>query len=147
METLLSAIIKDKHDALYTIAPGATVKEAVQVMTESNVGCILVMNQGHLEGLFTERDLMKRVVHPGLDASITPIRDVMTTEIAIATPKMTVGEAMALCTHKRLRHLPVYQDNTTLLGIVSAGDLTKWAIQDQEHTIDDLTRYIYGERA
>lgn len=147
METLLGAIIKDKHQALFTVAPDAPVSEAVAVMTEGNVGSVMVMNRGELQGLFTERDLMRRVVHEGLDPHTTLIHDVMTTEIAIVSPKMTVGEAMALCTEKRLRHLPVYDDDGTLLGIVSAGDLTKWAIDEQEHTIDDLTRYIYGERA
>lgn len=147
METLLGAIVKDKHQALFTVTPDALVKDAVEVMTEGNVGSVMVMTHGHLEGLFTERDLMRRVIYRGLDPATTPVRDVMTTEIAIVSPKMTVGEAMSLCTQKRLRHLPVYQDDGTLLGIVSAGDLTKWAISEQEHTIDDLTRYIYGDRA
>ena len=147
METLLGAIIKDKHQALYTVAPDAPIREAVDIMTDGNVGCIMVMDHGHLEGLFTERDLLKRVVHKGLDVATTPIRDVMTSEIATVSPKMTVGEAMSLCTQRRVRHLPVYETDGTLLGIISAGDLTKWAISEQEHTIDDLTRYIYGERA
>ena len=147
METLLGAIVKDKHQALFTVAPDAPVKEAVEVMTEGNVGSVMVMTHGHLDGLFTERDLMRRVIYRGLDPAATPIRDVMTTEVAIVSPKMTVGEAMSLCTQKRLRHLPVYEDDGTLLGIVSAGDLTKYAISEQEHTIEDLTRYIYGDRA
>ncbi|MDN3518972.1 CBS domain-containing protein [Aquisalimonas lutea] len=146
METRLGTILKEKPQALFTVASDATVQEAVDIMSNSNVGCIMVMDHGRLMGLFTERDLMKRVIHAGLNPRQTAVHDVMTTEIATVTPALTVGEAMALCTDKRLRHLPVY-DGDTLLGIVSAGDLTKWAISEQEHTIDDLTRYIYGERA
>ena len=147
MEMLLGAILKEKPQALFTISQNASVQEAVDVMAESNVGCVMVMDHGHLQGLFTERDLMRRVVHQGRDPKTTTVAEVMTTEIATVSPKITVGEAMALCTEKRLRHLPVYDGNGDLLGMVSAGDLTKWAINEQEHTIDDLTRYIYGERA
>ncbi len=147
METLLGAIIKDKHDALYTVRPDASVQEAVNAMADVNVGAILVMDRGKLCGLFTERDVMRRVLAVGLDPHATPVSDVMTVEIATVSPHITVGEAMALCTQKRVRHLPVYDDGGDLLGIVSAGDLTKWAISEQEHTIDDLTRYIYGEHA
>lgn len=147
MEMLLGAILKEKPQALFTISENASVKEAVDIMAESNVGCVMVMDHGRLQGLFTERDLMRRVVHQGRDPQATTVAEVMTTEIATVSPRITVGEAMALCTQKRLRHLPVYDDNNDLLGMVSAGDLTKWAISEQEHTIEDLTRYIYGAQA
>lgn len=146
MEMMLSAILKEKPQALFTVSQDATVQEAADIMAESNVGCVMVMDHGKMQGLFTERDLMRRVVHERRDPRETKVRDVMTTEIATVGPELTVGEAMALCTEKRLRHLPVYADNGDLLGMVSAGDLTKWAISEQEHTIDDLTRYIYGAR-
>ena len=144
MDTRLGTILRDKPQALYTVAPDATVQEAVKTMAEANVGCIVIMGDGKLQGLFTERDLMTRVIGAGREPRETPIRDVMTSAIATVTPKITVGEAMALCTERRLRHLPVY-DGDTMLGIISAGDLTKWAISEQEHTIDELSRYIYGE--
>lgn len=144
MDTRLGTILRDKPQALYTVAPDATVQEAVKTMAEANVGCIVIMGDGKLQGLFTERDLMTRVIGAGREPTETPIRDVMTSAIATVTPKITVGEAMALCTERRLRHLPVY-DGDTMLGIISAGDLTKWAISEQEHTIDELSRYIYGE--
>lgn len=147
MEMLLGAILKEKPQALFTVSQNASVKEAVDIMAESNVGCVMVIDHGRLQGLFTERDLMRRVVHQGRDPKTTTVAEVMTKEVATVSPKITVGEAMALCTQKRLRHLPVYDDNEDLLGMVSAGDLTKWAISEQEHTIDDLTRYIYGSKA
>ena len=145
MDQSLITILKQKSEALYTVPPAATVTEAVKIMADGQVGAVLVMEQGHLRGLFTERDLMMRVVNAGLDPAATPIRDVMTTDIATVSPKLTVGEAMTLCTRKRMRHLPVF-DGDTLLGVVSAGDLTKAAVDGQQHTIDDLYRYIYGEK-
>lgn len=143
METTLGTIIKEKPGALYTVSPDASVQEAVNVMVEGGVGCVMVMNEGRLEGLFTERDLMHRVVSRDLDPRQVAARDVMTREIATVSPKLTVGEAMALCTEKRLRHLPVYEGDT-LIGMVSSGDLTKYAVSEQQHTIEDLIRYISG---
>jgi len=107
------------------------------------VGCVLVMDHGHLAGLFTERDLMRRINYKGLNPGDEAIKTHMTRELIVGSPDMTVGEAMHLCTEHRIRHVPVF-DGDTLLGMVSAGDLTKWAVQDQQHTIEDLTRYIYG---
>jgi CBS domain-containing protein len=143
METTLGTILKEKQGVLYSVPPEASVQEAVDVMVEGGVGCVLVMKQGRLEGLFTERDLMHRVVTHQLDPKQVVVREVMTREIATVSPKLTVGEAMALCTEKRLRHLPVYEGDT-LLGIVSSGDLTKYAVDEQQHTIEDLIRYISG---
>lgn len=143
METTLGTIVKEKPGALYTVSPDASVQEAVNVMVEGGVGCVMVMNEGRLEGLFTERDLMHRVVSRDLDPRQVAARDVMTREIATVSPKLTVGEAMALCTEKRLRHLPVYEGDT-LIGMVSSGDLTKYAVSEQQHTIEDLIRYISG---
>lgn len=143
MEMTLGTIIKEKPGVLYTVTPDATVQQAVNVMVEGGVGCVMVMNEGRLEGLFTERDLMHRVVSRELDPGQVATRDVMTREIATVSPKLTVGEAMALCTEKRLRHLPVYEGDT-LIGMVSSGDLTKYAVREQQHTIEDLIRYISG---
>jgi len=143
METTLGSILKEKQAVLYTVTPEATVEDAVKVMVEGGVGCVLILNQGRLEGLFTERDLMHRVVYAGLDAGQTAVEEVMTREIATVSPAVTVNEAMALCTEKRLRHLPVYERDT-LVGIVSSGDLTKSSVREQQHTIDDLIKYISG---
>ena len=114
MDQSLITILKQKSEALYTVPPDASVAEAVKIMADGQVGAVMVMEHGHLRGLFTERDLMIRVVNAGLDPARTPIRDVF--------------------------------DGDTLLGVVSAGDLTKAAVDDQQHTIDDLYRYIYGEK-
>ena len=146
MEMTLGAILKEKSAALFSVTTGTSVADAVTVMVDGGVGSVLVMDHGQLKGVFTERDLMCRVVYHGLDPRQTPIEEVMTSDIATVRPSLTVGEAMSLCTQKRIRRLPVV-DGETLLGVVSSGDLTKWAVHDQQHTIDDLTRYIYGSPA
>ncbi|MEA5445505.1 CBS domain-containing protein [Gammaproteobacteria bacterium AB-CW1] len=143
MEQSLGSILKDKPGELLAVGPNASVSEAARTMSSHNKGCVLVMDEGGLRGLFTERDLMRRVVAEGLDPARTPVNDVMTSEIVTVGPEVTIGEAMSLCTQRRLRHLPIYKDGE-LLGIVSAGDLTKALVNDKQHTIDDLIGYIYG---
>lgn len=143
MDTTLREILSQKSDEIYSVSLDASVQEAVQIMVDGGVGSVLVMNEDRLEGLFTERDLMRRVAYAGLDPADTPVRKVMTTEIATVSPALRVDEAMSLCTERRLRHLPVYVDDE-LVGIASLGDLTKAAVKDQQHTIEDLIKYIYG---
>ena len=146
MDTRLSAILREKESKIHTVKPEASVQDAVALMAREGIGCVLVMDGDRLFGLFTERDVVNRVLEPGKDPAGTRIMDVATTEIATVSPDLNVGEAMSLCTDRRVRHLPVY-DEGKLVGLVSAGDLTKAAIRDQQHTIEDLTHYIYGEQA
>lgn len=143
MDTTLRDILSQKSSKIYSVPLDASVQEAVRVMVDGGVGSVLVMNEGRLAGLFTERDLMRRVTYAGLDPASTSVRETMTTEIATVAPSLRVDEAMSLCTERRLRHLPVYEDDE-LIGLVSLGDLTKTAVQDQQHTIEDLIKYIYG---
>ncbi len=143
METTLREILSRKSSEIHSVPLDASVQDAVRTMVDGGVGSVLVMDEGRLKGLFTERDLMRRVAYAGLDPAETPVRDKMTTEIATVAPTLRVDEAMSLCTDRRLRHLPVYE-NDELVGIVSLGDLTKAAVQDQQHIIEDLIKYIYG---
>lgn len=144
MDMSLREVLTGKPDTtIHSVRPEATVQEAVDAMVNGGVGCVLVLEGDRLHGLFTERDLMCRVVGRDRDPKDTPIWEVMTAEVATVGPDVTIGEAMSLCTQRRLRHLPVYEAGR-LIGLVSAGDLTKAAIQDKQHTIDDLISYIYG---
>lgn len=143
MDTTLREILSQKSSEIYSVPLDSSVQDAVRKMVDGGVGSVLVMNENRLEGLFTERDLMRRVAYAGLDPASTPVRETMTTEIATVSPGLRVDEAMSLCTERRLRHLPVYEDEK-LVGIVSLGDLTKAAVKDQQHTIEDLIKYIYG---
>lgn len=143
MDIRLREVLSGKSGRIHTVPIDARVREAVATMVDNRIGCVLVMDGDRLQGLFTERDLMIRVVHKGLDPDATPVREVMTTEIATVSPDLRVDEAMSLCTERRLRHLPVYEQER-MIGIVSMGDLTKAAVRDQEHIIEDLISYIYG---
>jgi len=143
MDMTLRSILSGKSLRLYVVGPNDTVREAVRTMVAGGVGSVLVMDEGGLRGLFTERDLMRRVVAEGRDPSRVLVEEVMTTEIVTVSPDITISQAMALSSERRIRHLPVYEGDT-LMGMVSAGDLTKAAVQDKQHTIDDLISYIYG---
>ncbi|ABI56569.1 CBS domain-containing protein [Alkalilimnicola ehrlichii MLHE-1] len=142
MENTLHAVLKDKGVALYSVDADVPVAEAIKTMADGHVGCVLVMEKGSLRGIFTERDVMIRVVHDGKDPAQTPVSEVMTREVAVVPPTMTVEEAMVVCLERRVRHLPVY-DGSDLEGVVSSGDLMRWVIGDQKHMIDDLIQYIY----
>jgi len=143
MDMTLRSILEGKHGEIVAVGPNASVREAVRAMVSHDVGCVLVMDEGGVRGLFTERDLMRRVVARGQNELQTLVSEVMTDEVVTVGPDVTVSEAMSLCTERRIRHLPVYANNE-LIGIVSAGDLTKAAVRDKQHTIDDLISYIYG---
>jgi CBS domain-containing protein len=144
METKLSILLQDKGSAVHTVAPDATVLDAVRRMNEAGVGSLLVMNGDELVGIFTERDVLRRVVDSDLDAAATRIAKVMTRDLVTVGPGATVAEAMTVVTEKRCRHLPVCEEGR-LLGVVSSGDLTRWATRSQATHIQDLVNYITGK--
>jgi len=109
-------------------------------MVEKRIGSILVMDKGDVVGIFTERDALNRVLDRGLPPQRTRLRDVMTKKPVVASPSVTVEEAMVIMTERRLRRLPVCEGKR-LVGIISIGDLTKWVIRENAH----LQRYIWPE--
>ncbi len=141
MKTHLNALLRHKGDTVHTIAANATVLEAVRSMNEQRIGSLLVEENGEIVGIFSERDVLCRVVDQGRDSAATAVNEVMTRELCTVGPETTVEEAMAVCTEQRYRHLPV-MDGTRLLGIVSSGDLTRWLIRHQAFQIKDLVSYI-----
>lgn len=141
MITLLSALIDDKNRQVYTVAPDVSVAIAVQEMNQHNIGALLVVEDDELVGIFTERDVLVRVVAARLDPTITAVRQVMTAHPVCVSPEMSLDEAMLLVTEKRFRHLPVIH-NGVLYGLISSGDLTRWLVRDQGHRISDLSAYI-----
>lgn len=143
MEIPLRSILGTKPDALYRVDSTATAAEAIRIMNDANVGCVLVTDTDGLAGIFSERDVLRRVADQGLDPTSVVVRDVMTTKLITVTPVMTVEQALALCTDRRIRHLPV-MENGRLLGLVSIGDLVRSIISAQARTIDGLINYIHG---
>ena len=140
-------ILKSKTDhGVYSIAPAATVYEALKLMADKNIGSLLVMEGKAIIGIVTERDYARKIVLLGRASPETPVREIMSHAVMFVGPKHTTEQCMALMTQNRMRHLPV-MDGGRLLGLVSIGDLVKDIISEQEFIIDQLERYITGERA
>lgn len=143
MHEPLKTLLGEKDGTLYTVTPETTVLEAARTMSDVRIGSLLVIENDQPVGIFTERDVMKRVVGLGKDPAATRVDDVMSREMACVSPSTTVGEAMKIITEKRFRHLPVVEDGR-VLGMVSIGDLTSWMVRDQQQEIQLLVNYIAG---
>lgn len=139
----VNAVLADKGRQIYGIAPTATVRDAVRLMNDNGVGAMLVLIDNQPLGIFTERDVLRRVVDAGKDPRSTRVGEVMTTELITVEPSTTVEEAMALMTKHRCRHLPVMQDGR-ISGVISIGDLTRWVSIKQEGELRKLVDYITG---
>jgi CBS domain-containing protein len=139
-------IVKSKPALIvHTIAPSATVFDAVTLMADKDIGALLVMEGETIYGMVTERDYVRKMVLMGRASKDTPVRVIMTSEIIYVRPNQTTDECMALMTECRVRHLPV-MDGGTLIGIISIGDLVKDIISEQQFTIEQLQQYISGAR-
>lgn len=143
MENPISEILQAKGRALFAVAPRDSVYDAVRLMNEKNIGAVAVLDGGRLVGMFTERDVLRRVIDSGCDARTTPIADVMTREIVYVRPDTTVQEAMIIVRAKACRHLPVMEGDTAV-GMVSVRDLITHVVDGQEHRIAELVQYISG---
>ncbi len=142
--TSVAEILRSKPDqAVYSIAPGVSVYDALRLMADKNIGALLVVEEGKIVGILSERDYARKVVLMDRSSKQTAVREVMTTSVMYARPDQTNEECMALMTDNRLRHLPVI-DHGRLLGLVSIGDLVKDIISEQQFTIEQLQHYIQG---
>jgi len=143
--TTVAQILRSKPDSIVcTIAPQASVFDAVKLMADRNIGALLVKDGESIVGIVTERDYARKVVLLARASKDTPVRDIMTTSVICVRPGQTSDECMALMTGKRVRHLPVLEDGK-LLGIVSIGDLVKDVIAEQKFIIEQLQHYIAGD--
>ena len=136
-------ILKTKKDQLISIAPEATVFEAIKLMADKGVGALLVMESGKLLGIMSERDYARKVIIQGKSSKETSVSAIMTGKVMVVTPRNTIEECMALMTEKYVRHLPVVEDGI-VLGVVSIGDVVKAIISEQHFTINNLINYITG---
>jgi len=138
VETVMA--LKQQADELIAVDAGATVMEAVNVLVERGIGAVLIRNEdGLVDGIFTERDLMRRVVHAGRDPTSTPISMVMTRDVRFVSPGTTVEAAMALMQLNRFRHLLV-MDGPRVFGLVSMGDMTNYLIRHGEGRFEAAVR-------
>ncbi len=145
MHQLLSAILEEKSSEVLQIDGGATVFEAITKMVDANVGSLLVTEDGEIVGIMTERDYLRRVTLQGRTDKETPVRDIMSSPLVVATPETLIDECMAMMTDRRIRHLPVV-DGGEVVGVVSIGDLVKFRAKKQAFEIKYLTDYITGGR-
>jgi CBS domain-containing protein len=142
--TTVAQILKSKRDkTVYTIAPTASVLEAIRLMAEKNIGGLLVLEGGNVVGVVTERDLVRKAFLMAKSTQDTPVLEIMTSEVMYVSLERTSEECMALMTENRFRHLPVL-DQGKLAGLVSIGDLVKDVISEQKHIIEQLEHYIAG---
>jgi len=141
MTDTLRAVLDAKGHSVHAVEPRATVLDAVRMMNAERIGALLVMDDEELVGIFTERDVLSRIVDQGRDPAETRVAEVMTRRPVVVKAGATVEEAMAIVTEKRCRHLPVV-DEDHLVGLVSSGDLTHWVTRNQEYHIQDLVNFI-----
>ena len=141
MTDSIASVLDRKGRSIVTTPSHVTVSTAVAQMNRCHIGSLVVIDDGRLVGIFTERDVLARVIATGLEPRTTVVTHVMTHDPITIRPDTTIGEALAIMTEKRCRHLPVVDDGG-LCGLISAGDLTSWVVHVHERTIHDLHDYI-----
>jgi CBS domain-containing protein len=139
----VSQLLQGKGTQVWSIGPDALVIEALKLMAEKEVGALVVLEAGQVAGIVSERDYARKVVLQGKSSLTTPIREIMTEKVVYIRPDQTVNDCMALMTNKRIRHLPVVEEDR-LVGVISIGDVVKAVISEQEFIISQLENYITG---
>jgi CBS domain-containing protein len=137
-------ILDSKGSTVHSVGPAQTVLEATQRMNQHKIGAVVVVHEGHLLGIFTERDILTRVIGQGVDPSRTTVAEVMTNDPITVTPDTDLDEIAALMQQKRIRHVPVCDNSGSLAGLISIGDVNAWHASSQEATIHALSDYIHG---
>jgi CBS domain-containing protein len=137
----INDLLKEKGHAIYSVAPSQTVLHAVNVLDEKHIGALLVMDGDRLSGVVSERDVARKVILREKAASEVPVSEIMTERVVCARASLTIEEAMAIMTDKRIRHLPVVE-NDKVIAVVSIGDLVKALIEEQQFLIEQLESYI-----
>ncbi len=142
----IKQLLDKKGRKVHTISPDASVFEAIRRMADLGIGALVVVEGEKPVGIVTERDYARKVILKGRSSKETPVRAIMTERIIFIRPDQTIEDAMAIMTEKKIRHLPVLEDDR-LAGIISIGDVVKAIIEHQQFVIDQLTNYIHGERS
>jgi CBS domain-containing protein len=137
-------VLKQKDQSIWSVSPDACVYDAIEIMADKYVGALMVVSEGELIGVVSERDYARKVILQGKSSKETQVKEIMTSPAIFVTPEQTVEDGMRIMTDKHIRHLPVVEDGI-LLGVVSIGDLVKWMISAQQQTISQLHSYITSQ--
>ncbi len=140
---LVKHLLDTKGRHVWSIAPDASVLDAIKMMAEKSIGSLLVMEGETLRGIITERDYARKVIVKGRSSETTPVADIMTTDVQTTSSGETVNKCMNLMTDLRIRHLPVVEDDR-VIGLISIGDIVQAIIADQQEEIEHLEQYISG---
>lgn len=143
-DATVDMLLSHKGTIVWSIVPDAPVFAAIQLMAEKNVGALLVIENGTLAGIISERDYTRNVILKGKSSKSTPVRDIIARDLVVVGPEDKLVDCMRIMTRNRVRHLPV-MDGKKIMGIISIGDLVNWTISAQSSAIDQLHKYIAGE--
>jgi len=143
MDFSVKYMLQKKGHEIWSTSPDANIYLALQLMAEKDVGALLVYEDNELVGIFSERDYARKVILQGKTSRETQVREIMTEQVVYIQASQTVAECMALMTEKRIRHLPVVEDDK-VIGVITIGDVVKEIISEQEYVIEQLEKYITG---
>jgi CBS domain-containing protein len=136
-------ILHNKGNVVFSVEPNEMVYRAIELMCEKNIGGLLIVENGKLVGIFTERDYARKLILKGKSSKDTPIKDLMTSNLVTVTPDTSIDDCMRVMTGRKIRHLPVL-DKGELVGIISIGDVVHFVIEEQKSIIEHLEQYITG---
>jgi len=142
----IGKLLDNKNYEVWNVGPEDSVLDALEIMNDKGIGALIVMQDGELIGIVSERDYARKVALKGLTSKNTKIKDIMTRHVFFVSPDQQIDESMVIMTQNHIRHLPVMK-NTTVLGMVSLGDVVKEIIDDQQYKIKKLENYISWEEA
>lgn len=143
MSTIRDVLKSKRSSSVWRVTPETTVYDAVKLMSEKNIGALLVVDAGQVAGIMTERDYSRKIVLMNRTSRETKVSQIMTKEVLYVSPDDSVDGCMALMTERRIRHLPVFEEGV-LIGLISIGDIVKSMVSDREFLIEQLTHYITG---
>ncbi len=140
---LVKDILKAKGSLIWSVQPDTTVFDALQLMSDKDIGAVLVIADGDIKGIFSERDYARKVVLQGRHSKDMPVKEIMSADLISVNPDQLIEECMELVTDKKIRHLPVIE-NGKVVGIISIGDIVKETISEMKDLIGQLMHYISG---
>lgn len=142
--TIVSQLLRNKGFDVWTVSPDTSIYDALKLMGDMNIGAVVVVNEGEVVGIFSERDYARKVVLLGRASKDTPVKMVMTPDVYCVRPDYPMEKCMALMTDKHIRHLPVLSAAEELMGIISIGDVVKELLSEKDVIINHLEDYIVG---